>query len=38
MTLTPGFVVVIEWLIIGDLPGNALGMLGLGCWCSAAMC
>ena len=28
MTLTPGFVVVIEWLIIGDLPGS-LGLLGL---------
>lgn len=29
MTLTPGFVVIIEWLVIGDLPGN-LGLLGLG--------
>jgi drug/metabolite transporter (DMT)-like permease len=29
MTLTPGFVVVIEWLVIGDLPGP-LGLLGLG--------
>jgi drug/metabolite transporter (DMT)-like permease len=28
MTLTPGFVVVIEWIIIGDLPGG-LGPLGL---------
>lgn len=28
MTLTPGFVVIIEWLVIGDLPG-ALGLLGL---------
>ncbi len=28
MTLTPGFVVVIEWLVIGDLPGP-LGFLGL---------
>jgi len=28
MTLTPGFVVIIEWLIIGDLP-SPLGMLGL---------
>jgi drug/metabolite transporter (DMT)-like permease len=29
MTLTPGFVVIIEWTLIGDLPGN-LGLLGLG--------
>ena len=29
MTLTPGFVVVIEWSVIGDLPG-ALGLAGLG--------
>ncbi|MCF7989797.1 MAG: EamA family transporter [Thiohalocapsa sp.] len=28
MTLTPGFVVLIEWLVIGDLPGS-LGALGL---------
>ena len=28
MTLTPGFVVVIEWFVIGDLPGP-LGLLGL---------
>ena len=28
MTLTPGFVVIIEWLVVGDLPGS-LGMLGL---------
>ncbi|MFE8033790.1 EamA family transporter [Thiohalocapsa marina] len=29
MTLTPGFVVLIEWVLIGDLPG-LLGLLGLG--------
>jgi drug/metabolite transporter (DMT)-like permease len=28
MTLTPGFVVIIEWLVIGDLPGS-LGLFGL---------
>ena len=28
MTLTPGFVVVIEWLVIGDLPGG-FGLFGL---------
>jgi drug/metabolite transporter (DMT)-like permease len=28
MTLTPGFVVVIEWFLIGDLPGR-LGFAGL---------
>ncbi len=28
MTLTPGFVVVIEWIVIGDLPGP-LGFAGL---------
>lgn len=28
MTLTPGFVVVIEWAVTGDLPG-ALGMAGI---------
>ncbi|MGB5834083.1 MAG: DMT family transporter [Thiohalocapsa sp.] len=28
MTLTPGFVVVIEWLVIGELP-SGLGLIGL---------
>lgn len=29
MTLTPGFVVIVEWLLTGDLPGP-LGLAGLG--------
>jgi len=29
MTFTPGFVVIIEWLVIGDVP-TGMGLLGLG--------
>ena len=29
MTFTPGFVVIIEWLVLGDIP-SGMGLLGLG--------
>ena len=35
VTLTPGFVIVVEWVLLGDLPSE-MGLLGIGLLCTGS--
>ena len=35
ITLTPGFVIIIEWLLLGDVP-SSMGFLGIGLLCTGS--